>query len=198
MMTNKLWIKGFSERYNEDVALAIIPKNGSTSFRNALGTSATFTNTEILTTPNRIAFIRHPQQRFISAWSFFYMLNNTNQNGRLVDVPKSVTHKADGSPNYRAFVDHVLAVDNTHWHPQSLLLNNSFTRAFRFNDLDNVWQHFFDDHAPNMNKSRKRATSEYRTEELKAKYADDIALYQSIAKVNTPMFTKPRQAVAWL
>lgn len=197
LQTDKIWIKGYSKRYDENIGLAIIPKNGSTSFRNALGTNETFTNSEILNTSKRVAFVRHPQERLISCWSFFYMLNDTDQNGRLKDVPKSVTHKADGSPDYEAFIDHVLSVDNMHWHPQALLLGDTPNRYFRFSDLDNVWQHFFDGHAPNMNKSRKRATSEYRADELKAKYADDIALFRSTAKVSTPMFTKPTQAAPW-
>lgn len=191
------WIKGYSKRFNENMAVAAIPKNGSTSFSNALNSTESFSNTEILSTSKRILFIRHPQERLISCWSFFYMLNDTSQNGSLTDIPLSATHNEDGTPNYEAFIDHVLSVDNAHWHPQILLLEGSFNKVFRFNDIGNIWEYYFKYALPNMNMSRKRLISDYRIDELKIKYADDITLFKSIPKINSPMFSEPPQSTPW-
>ena len=199
-MDPKNWIAFKSYRYSELVALAILPKNGSTSFRNVLPTPNTYNNTEALVFDKRISFIRNPKVRHISGFSFFYMLNDTHQNSNCNEVPRAITHNPDGTPKdtaYENYVDLVLSAENKHWHPQSLLLESVPTDYYRFNDIDNVWNHYWHRNLPVMNRSNKQPINDYRLDELKVKYAGDIALFRSIPRVTTPMFTKPSEATNW-
>jgi len=196
-LRKEIWIKGYSKRYDEDVAFSAIPKCGSTSLRDALDSRKNFTNSEILTISKRIAIIRHPQRKLFSGFYHYYKLNSKNKNGRQDEVPKSVTHNGDGSPNYEGYIDHLLLFDNVHWHPQTLLLGDTPNRYFRLDDISNVFNHFFEFHLQNENSSRQQMTTNYRAEELKIKYAPDIDLYRSIEKINSPMFAVPSKADPW-
>jgi hypothetical protein len=66
----KRWqgVAGFAGRDNKSVAL--IPKAGCQSIRHAIGKS--MKPEEAWACDTRLAFIRHPQQRLESAYSFFF------------------------------------------------------------------------------------------------------------------------------
>ena len=50
-----------------------ISKGGSMSVRDTLGGNELYSNEEILTTTNRVLFVRHPQERHISTFGFFVL-----------------------------------------------------------------------------------------------------------------------------
>ncbi len=171
-MAYKNWI------VKNNIALGLIPKNGSTSFRNALATSQTITGDEAMQYATRVIFVRDPIERFNSAYSFFYYLNDTNQNGQSTNITKTSTHNG-----YDHWVDFALSTNNAHWFPQTKIMEGRQTIAHRFN-LENIqkyWPKYWPGKRPDwLNATTGHLPSnDYRKADILEFYKDDIALFNS-------------------
>ena len=96
-----------------DLAVAQIPKAGIQSFKEWLGPSFDVVENDdsrLLSVTRRVAFIRNPQERLKSAFSFMYWLEEYG-NGH---------HSRPDVADWRRFVDHILdpaTPVNEHWQP---------------------------------------------------------------------------------
>jgi len=177
----RMWVK------RDGIALCAIPKNGSTSFINALRSSKFLTQEELLLCDKRVAFFRDPVTRWSSAYSFFHYLNENDYNGQIKKIPKSVTHNG-----YEAWVDFALEValseePNMHWCRQTDITGGFETHAYRF-DWENIQKHW-GKHWPGKLPGWENAltshlpTTDYRAGEIADYYAADYAKFKSIAVI---------------
>jgi len=154
-------------------ALALAPKCGSTSFSARAG-NPRITNDEAVNLETRVMFIREPIDRFVSAYSFFYALNSDDPFRD--NVPRSVTHHG-----YEYFVDHALATPNPHWAPQMDLTGGIANRLHKF-DCESIrkwWPTYWAGRLPDwINACSHLPVSDYRADDIRRYYAEDIAAYE--------------------
>lgn len=159
------------------LAMSCIPKNGSTSMRNSIPANKIFTNDEVLHIPIRVAWIREPVNRLISCYSFFYYLNQRDQNGR-----KEPSIKVTSS--WESFVDYALIHPNPHWNPQKpmLTLDDVYipTITHRFEDIMKLWGNYIPGLLPWQNACTKLPVNAYREDEIKQFYEEDSKLWHGL------------------
>lgn len=168
----------------DGIAIAMIPKAGSTSFRNTLNIRQSLTPTEASRFSTRVLFIREPFDRLVSSYSFFHYLNETRQNGHgggHYPVPNDATHNG-----YEAWVDFILETPNPHWMPQIDLTGNIHTIAHRFDsdNLNKYWKNYWPGRLPDwLNATSHLSSTDYRTDDIALFYKDDIDLYNSVSVI---------------
>lgn len=153
-------------------AIALIPKSGNTSFSRLAGRRLSVE--EALQFDTRVMFIREPiKERFVSNFSMFKVLNDE---GGHKDVPREATE------TYEAFVDFALATPNAHWAPQTLITGGIATHIHRF-DCDSIrkwWPVYWPGRQPDwLNSFSHLPTNDYRINDLKAYYAEDLCVYEA-------------------
>lgn len=106
---------------------------------------------------NRIAVVRHPMDRLISAYSYLFGCNS-------------------GEQTWENFIDHCLENDNAHWNPQhpQLVYRGDFlpTQIIRLNEIRNMFPKI-----NHLNKVKWKKTPLYRYSDLVYKYKDDIKMW---------------------
>lgn len=155
-----------------DAAIAMVPKCGHTSFDAMVG--ARLSIDEALRIPMRVQFVRDPIDRFVSAYSFFYALNEDNPHRE--SVPKNVTHNG-----YESFVDYALSNPNPHWMPQTELTGGIATRLHKFTgeNIRRWWSHYWPGKLPDwFNACTHLPTTDYRIADLREYYATDIVAFE--------------------
>ena len=177
-----MWVK------SRGIALCIIPKSGSTSFRDALMAGRFLTKAEVLDCDKRVAFMRSPLDRWSSAYSFFHFLHENNIKGQHEhEVPQSVTHNG-----YEAWVDFALEVaisekPNMHWVRQAEIMGGVQTHVYRLNraNIDAHWGKYWPGIKPgHLNGLTEHLPiTDYRVDEIKNYYSDDLTMYKNLAAV---------------
>lgn len=181
-------IRGYS---GGGIALALIAKTGTQSFKEVIDvdTGWYLVPSEALEYPVRVFFMRHPVDRLKSAFSFFIKLRNE---GAQYDPVKNEVIET-----WPKFVDHILTHSDEHWDPQipQVTYKGEFTpnKVLRFEDVKKWWPNFSSIRLPHANASIPQETLEYRVEELKALYAEDMQLWKSI----TPFDDLPEADRKW-
>jgi hypothetical protein len=146
----------------------------------SLGDSVVYDDQEVFRFDTRILFVRHPVERLISTYSFYYHLNENDENGQHVRIPKSVTHK--GWPTWVDFIiDNMENGDNDpHWSPFSKYAEIA-TKVININKLDSDFSKYWSKPVRRENTGREHLSSiDYRKAQLSAIYGDDLAIYQSV------------------
>lgn len=157
-----------------DLAVAQIPKAGIQSFKEWLGPSFDVVENDdprLLTVTRRVAFLRNPQDRLKSCFSFMYWMNDY---GRPHHSEPDVT-------DWQRFVDHILnpaTTVNAHWQPQVEIVGTVPTVYHRFENLIDHWQTYRPGYLPHRNRTSWPPTPDYRIPELVAMYAEDQTLWQ--------------------
>lgn len=153
-------------------ALALIPKSGNTSFSKLVGGERLSTD-EALQFDTRVMFVREPIERFVSAYSMFKYLNDEAGHK---DVPREAT------ASYEAFVDFALATPNAHWASQTELTGGIATHIHKFScdSIRNWWPIYWPGRQPDwLNACTHLPTNDYRMDDLRAYYADDMRVYEA-------------------
>ena len=176
-------------------AIGHVPKNASTAIRDAINrrTQQTikYTQDSVKSFNERIVFIREPFERFNSAYSMFWYLNENGYNGQSGYVTYNDTHGYPDDPvkSYEHWVDFAIEKTlsrnvNLHWYPQYIQYGvdkNIPTKYFRFDDVNKVWGDYWPGFLPRQNAlTEHRPTTDYRKDDLEILYHRDIALYNSI------------------
>ena len=160
---------------NNPIAISVLPKNGSTSISSVFGPSRSVNDLSIFNTSRRVAWIRNPLSRLISAYSFFKALDNQ---GVLRDNSIIVT-------DWPSFVDHALVTMNMHWCQQipALTLHGIYvpTEEYKFEDIASKWEVVVGSGLlPWQNAATTLAITDYRKTHIEAYYAEDFAKWQSL------------------
>jgi hypothetical protein len=162
---------------NQTVAMSCLRKCGSTSIINCLSVKGESTNEEVINIPTRVFWIRDPISRLQSCYSFFYYLNEKDQNGTH-QVTKEVT------ASWESFVDYILANDDPHWKPQAEQLKIEgvpvWTNIHRFEDIVSIWGGYIEGFLPWYNACTQLTINDYRKDEIEIKYKEDIDLCLSL------------------
>lgn len=137
-------------------------------------------NSEVLTVPVRVAWIRNPLSRLQSAYCHFKHHNERGTNSQSHYIGPGVT------PSWEVFVDHILLNSNKHWDSQvgMLTLDGLYlaTVTERFEDISKRFGHYMPEGLELTNESIKCKTSTYRKADIAAKYKEDFALWRSLGR----------------
>jgi len=157
-----------------DLVIPGIQRVGSTSV--IKGFPHMVTPVVAMTYKRRLAFIRHPIQRLISAFGHLNKLC-------YIDL-------VEGNPylherTWEKFIDYILSHEDRHWFPQTLRL---FFKGFwmpthleRFEDIVHVWPNYTKVEFPHFNKTGYvPVTNDYRSDELNDYYAKDLELWHGL------------------
>ena len=162
---------------NRTIAMSCLPKNGSTSMRNAGFSDHIFSNSEVLDVPVRVAWVRNPIERLVSAYSFFHYLNESGKNGQ--NTPNKLH-----TSSWESFIDHILETKNPHWCKQveALTLNGEYTATIshKFEDIMYLWGNYAKGFLPWQNACTKLPTNEYRKSDIDSAYSEDIELWSGM------------------
>ena len=121
---------------NNEIAVALIPRVASSSIRDTVRTLYMQVSPEdALKVDRRIAWVRDPIERLVSAYSFFHYA--------VTSLPGHVTG------TWESFVDYSMEVEDYHWEPQSSLLSldgellpipdtNILSKDFLYNLVKNI------------------------------------------------------------
>lgn len=168
-----MWIADFEK----NIAMSCLPKNGATSIRHCFSSKPICENSEVLDISTRVAWIRNPLERLVSAYSFFYYLNEQNGN-------KEKVAQKEHTQSWEAFVDHFLSTPDIHWNSQKemLSLNGEYipTVSHRFEDIMKLWGNYIPGLLPWYNACTKLPINDYRRDEIDAYYAEDSALWHTL------------------
>lgn len=172
------------------VAVSYLPKNASTSLSLLFDSDGIYTSDAIMElSEKRVAWIRHPIDRLISAYSFFlssYELGHLHT-ASILGVPEDLNPSVDLS-SWKAFVEFILNNPNEHWNPQVPQLTTSEgvwvpTHTHRFEDLDLLWGNYFDTPLGRENEgSLVPVDPEVREEELNCYYLADLECWEGITQ----------------
>lgn len=158
-------------RVDKDIAVASIQKCGSHSMNQAfpgcrMGAEA------VMDIPLRIAWIRHPLKRLVSAYQFF----RQGANGDYVPW--------ESRSSWKGFVDYALEHEDVHWCSQTKLLTfkDQFmpTKLERFEDIGERWSVYFRQPLPLSNCSKELVVTPYRKADLLEHYKEDVKLWEQI------------------
>lgn len=176
----------WATKIDESIAVAILPKNASTAikstniFTNVCSTEYLWHNKHNYAT--RVAFIRHPHSRLVSAYQRFKALQGTNLARRF----NLDDHHVD---SWHSFVDHIMVEEDVHWASQTKLLTYKDeyvpNMTFRFEKLGAVMKHYFPDYPIEVvNKSTPQLTDSYKYMEIMEKYINDYYLWLLVGDEN--------------
>ena len=155
---------------NGDIAVALVPRVASSSIRDAVRTLYMQVSPEdALKVDRRIAWVRDPIERLVSAYSIFHHSH--------LGLPASITG------NWDTFVDYTLQTIDYHWEPQSNLLSLDGeiipNELYHLRDLQKTWP--FDGLLPWLRGVRHVDVDlSYRRDELDEKYRQDFELCRSV------------------
>ncbi len=159
------------------LAMSCVPKNGSTSMRNAMPNDDIFANDKVLHIKTRIAWIREPIARLKSAYAFFFYLNEKEENGQR-------TPSKEQTSSWEKFVDHALLSDNKHWAPQKemLSLNGEYlaTVSHKFENIMQLWSNYLPGLLPWQNACTPLPTNDYRQDDIAEFYKEDSELWHGL------------------
>lgn len=120
-----------------------------------------------------VLFIRHPIERFASAWAYFFARERVPPDRRLRKLM-----------SVEAFTDAVLdqKVMNAHWQPQSELHTDRSglfvpSEIHAFDNIAAFWHELCDYPLPHLNAGPGRPEIIYRLEDLAVRYQHDLALW---------------------
>ena len=169
---------------NGEVAMSMLPKCASTSFKSAPHLFNKFvSNEEVLDIPIRIAWIRNPFDRLVSAYRKLHVLQGTNLTKRFNCTDTDVD-------TWEHFVDYMLTNTDPHWDPQIFQLmhksNYVPTVSYRFETMVQNWPESKHLNFPHSNKSIPIPvlTIDYRFDELAKLYLHDINFWTEIGDNN--------------
>lgn len=157
-----------------DLIIPGIPRVGSTSVTK--GFPYMVAQRDIKKYKRRLAFIRHPIRRLISAFGHLNKLG-------YIDM-------VEGDPpkerSWEEFIDYILSHTDRHWFPQirRLFFNGCWipTHLERFENLTTVWPRYTDVEFPHFNKTGYiPVTNDYREKEIENYYEKDLELWHGIA-----------------
>ena len=156
----------------DNIAMSCLPKNGSNSLHE-VSPNKVVENIEVLNIPVRVAWIREPYKRLISAYSFF---KSTIEGGGRLNKELS-----ENVGSYEEFIDYTLNNNDEHWDSQvgQLTLNGDYlaTVSHRFEDINELWSLYFGGFIPHSNGCVHKTVSDYRKDELDMKYKEDYELW---------------------
>lgn len=167
----------FADR-SRDLAVAQLPRSANQSIRDWLGNPNIVSNDEAMTYSRRVAFIRHPVERFESGFALMFWMNDYGT-PHISRPPVS---------DYMVYVDHILSnlPDDEHWLPQFEQIKNSedVYVPTEFRRLDNLSEEFSlvrPGILPHHNNTSipSGMINNYRRSELVTKYSEDMRLYQA-------------------
>ena len=124
---------------------------------------------EAMTYPRRLAFIRHPVSRLVSAFR------------HLIDVGYCIER------TWEDFVDYMLVNEDRHWYPQEprLYYEGEWMPSHieRLENLKQVWPKYTKKKFPHLNKTvgKQSYDTSYREEDLERYYAKDLELWNGLA-----------------
>lgn len=153
-----------------DLAVAQIPKAGLITIMEWLGRDFPSVLPDVARSASRrVAFIRHPIERLKSCYSFMYWMKEYG-----------TAHKS-GVPvdSWESFVDHTFIHDNMHWRPQSEIVEDVPNIYRRFEDIAECYEEFRPGILPWHHRTTRLPTTEYRADELMARYSADLALWSA-------------------
>ncbi len=163
-----------SKRHN--LAVSIVPKCASQTIKEWLGPGQVKVKPDdhrLKQVGRRVAFIRNPIVRLVSAYSFFYWMDDYGMRSRQSDVPIK---------GWEPFVDYVLsdAEDDEHWKLQTDLIGDVANIYHRLENLSEHFEKYRPGILPYNNRCSHRRTSDYRRSEIIEKYAKDIVLWEKV------------------
>ena len=168
----KNWI--LSKRH--DLAVALIPKCGLNTIREWIGPGAVSVKSDdeaLFDVTRRVAFIRNPIDRLISAYSFFYWMDDYGMRSRKSNVPIN---------DWDSFVDYVLSdkTDDVHWTPQLNLIGYVANIYHRFENILEHYEKYRPGMLPHNNITSHRPVTNHRMDEIMKKYQCDLNLWERI------------------
>lgn len=155
------------------VAMSALRKNGSRSlgFASEL-LKPRYPNDDVLDIPIRVAWIRHPIERLISAYSFFKLINERDR-----DPHRAAAHTS----NWHSFVDYTLITENEHFDSQVDQLTKDGiyipTVTEKFENIMIHWGKYLGGSLPWVNGVVHQLVDDYRSDDLAVKYAKDMELW---------------------
>lgn len=165
-------------------SVALIEKCGSSSIKSlyAIVRAGIVHSKDNMETPNRLAFIRDPFDRFRASFDHFYYMHNKGlPNGIIEDsiFTNNVKHA------YANFVDYTLENNDVHWQPQNEILkwNGVVTvnRMYKFEYINEVWLAEFGFEMPHTNIHRRIVVDDsYRLDDVKDYYKTDYELRETL------------------
>ena len=160
------------------IAMSMLHKCGSTSFKSSPDKFNLFvSNEQVLDIPIRVAWIRNPIDRLVSAYFNFHYLIGINFKLRFVFTEKEV----ESWPN---FVDYILKHDDPHWNPQvpSLTYQTKYlpTHTEKFENISLNFNKYIPGTLIKTNiKPKTTLDLTYRNEEILNKYREDYLILNS-------------------
>lgn len=166
--------------WGEDRCVALIRKAGSSSMSAVLSSWVEVPVTTVMDISLRVAFIREPITKLISAYSFFRELH---KRGTKMQSPPAPTK--DAVESWESFVDYALDNYNVHWTSQVDYLTQDGvyvpTHTHRFEDIGTIWQQYFNTRLlPNYNACVHQEVDNYRADDLQEFYKKDLELWHSV------------------
>lgn len=122
----------------------------------------------VVKSPFRVAFIREPMDRFLSAYYFF--------------TRKRYKINGKSSYSYTEFVDWALDSDEEHVAPQARFVNETYYNTLiKFDYFNDVMSKLLDTDLERLNATPREADIDesYRIDELKRRYECDYKLYNN-------------------
>jgi hypothetical protein len=159
-------------------AIAHIPKSASQTIRMVLAPLDEISCEDAMKFGERVMFVRDPFDRLGSAYSFFLFLQ---QKTTKIEPP---VPKIDC---YETFVDWALETEDVHVRPQVEFVTTDDgefvpNRLHWLKDIMDVWNDYYPglvpdkSEFPHRHKCQRLDVSDYRRDDLSAKYAKDIEL----------------------
>lgn len=152
---------------NKDVCVAAVPKCGQHTL--AAYSVGFIPENKIYNFDRRVAFIRDPLDRFLSAY-FFILGWNKKLDGQHLD-------------SYETFVDLALVSGDEHILPQTKQVNfEKYNEIYGFSDFSKLLGDIVDSIPVRENSSNRcDIDMSYRAEEVKLMYKDDFILIKEVA-----------------
>lgn len=162
---------------SRDIAIAQIPRCGIGTIKEWLGQDAIVVpnnDKRLLSITRRVAFIRNPRERIESAFSLFYWSFERRKKLHVSNAPID---------SWESFVDHILSskIDDEHWRPQTDLIGNVPNTYHRFENIAERFEIYRPGILPHNSKTSRRPSTNYRSDELLRKYADDLTLWNEVS-----------------
>ncbi len=157
----------------------MLHKCGSTSFKSSPDKFNSFVpNEEVLNIPIRVAWIRHPMNRLVSAYFNFHYLIGINFSMRF----KFTEEVVESWPN---FVDYILEHDDPHWSPQiqTLTYQGEYlpTHTEKFENIAKNFNNYVPGTLVKTNIKPKTPVSlAHKTDEVFNKYREDYKVWNSL------------------
>lgn len=149
----------------ETLAIALIPKAGSTTIRKVMEDRGCteMGHTSVMRVPHRIAFVREPLDRLISCYSYFHAHNGKERTFFPIEATET----------WEAFIDYILEHKDKHWAQQTELVGGFATSWYRLEHIGNI----LGGDVPRLRQSIHEPVNNYRYHEITAYYYRDFLAY---------------------